>query len=119
MGWQFWKQDRARVQDAPRGQDGPRLQDSVPGRGFALTVEDVFSITGRGTIVTGRVTAGTIRIGDTVLITRAGQQFATSRITGVEAFRKKLIEAHAGDNVGLLLEGIPKDLLLRGDSITN
>lgn len=100
-------------------QDGQRVQDSVPGGRFALTVEDVFSITGRGTVVTGRVTAGTIRIGDQVLITRAGQQFATSRITGVEAFRKVLAEAHAGDNVGLLLEGIPKDLLVRGDTITN
>lgn len=78
----------------------------------------MFSITGRGTVATGRITAGTVQVGDQVMITRAGEQVALSRVTGVEAFRKKLTSASAGDNVGLLLEGIDKSQLLSGDVIS-
>jgi translation elongation factor EF-Tu-like GTPase len=90
----------------------------VPEGAFVMPVEDVFSITGRGTVATGRITAGTIKVGDQVMITRAGQQLLISRVTGVEAFRKRLTEASAGDNVGLLLEGVDKGQLLRGDLIS-
>ena len=122
MGWKFWKneperpQDRAQDLPLDRPQDRPR--DAVPAGAFVMPVEDVFSITGRGTVVTGRITAGTIKVGDQVVITRAGQQLLTSRVTGVEAFRKKLTEASAGENVGLLLEGVDKGQLLRGDLIS-
>jgi translation elongation factor EF-Tu-like GTPase len=131
MGWKFWKREPNPMDPQqllnqahsaqnsfpePRLQDRP--QDGVPAGAFVMTIEDVFSITGRGTVATGRVTAGTIKVGDQVMITRAGQQLLTSRITGVEAFRKKLTEAHAGDNVGLLLEGVTKKDLLSGDVIS-
>lgn len=111
MGWKFWKSE-------PRVQDEVRPQDGVPGETFVMPVEDVFSITGRGTVVTGRITAGTVQVGDQVMITRAGQQVATTRVTGVEAFRKKLTAASAGENVGLLLEGIEKHQVLGGDVIS-
>ncbi len=107
MGWKFWKREPMR-----------RPQDAVPAGAFVLTVEDVFSITGRGTVVTGRITAGTIKVGDQVMITRAGQQLLASRVTGVEAFRKILDQASAGENVGLLLEGVAKDQVLSGDVIS-
>jgi translation elongation factor EF-Tu-like GTPase len=108
MGWKFWKQDR--VQDTVRPQDSTGT--------FVLPVEDVFSITGRGTVVTGRITTGTVSVGDQVLIMRAGQQIAMTRVTGVEAFRKVLTTAGAGENVGLLLEGISREQVLAGDLIS-
>jgi translation elongation factor EF-Tu-like GTPase len=127
MGWKFWKRDpnpmdpqqllnqahaattgRSPVQDVPRPQDGA----------FVLPVEDVFSITGRGTVVTGRITVGTVSVGDQVLIMRAGQQVAMTRVNGVEAFRKMLTTAGAGENVGLLLDGISRDQVLSGDVIS-
>jgi translation elongation factor EF-Tu-like GTPase len=123
MGWKFWKREpnpmdprqllnqahSAALQDAPRPRDAGS---------FALPVEDVFSITGRGTVVTGRITTGTVSEGDQVLIMRAGQQVAMTRVTGVEAFRKVLKTASAGENVGLLLEGIDKSQVLAGDVIS-
>jgi len=123
MSWKFWKKDPNPMdpqvllaQAHSAVQDQPRVQDTVP---FQLPVEDVFSITGRGTVVTGRVSGGVVRTGDQVQIVRNGQPVATSRITGVEAFRKKLTEGHAGDNVGLLLQGIAKDDVHPGDVITH
>jgi translation elongation factor EF-Tu-like GTPase len=111
MGWKFWKQE-------PRVQDSVRPRDVVPTGQFTLPVEDVFSITGRGTVVTGRITAGTVSVDDQVLIMRAGQQVAMTRVTGIEAFRKRLTTAGAGENVGLLLEDIAKDQVLAGDLIS-
>lgn len=95
-----------------------RPQDTVPPGGFQLAVDDVFSITGRGTVVTGRVLAGSIKVGDQVTITRAGQQVGATLIAGVEMFRKKVTEAHAGDNVGLILEGVRRDQVLHGDVLS-
>jgi translation elongation factor EF-Tu-like GTPase len=85
--------------------------------GLRLTVEDVFSITGRGTVVTGRVEAGTVRVGLEVTVVRNGQEVARSKVTGVEMFRKVLDTATVGDNVGLLLAGLNKQQLDRGDLI--
>jgi translation elongation factor EF-Tu-like GTPase len=85
--------------------------------GFRLTVENVFSITGRGTVVTGRVGAGTVRVGLEVTVVRNGQEVARSKVTGVEMFRKVLDSATVGDNVGLLLSGLSKQQLGRGDLI--
>jgi translation elongation factor EF-Tu-like GTPase len=84
---------------------------------FRLTVEDVFSISGRGTVVTGRVEAGTVRVGLEVAVVRNGQEVARSKVTGVEMFRKVLDTATVGDNVGLLLAGLNKQQLDRGDLI--
>ena len=80
---------------------------------FLMPVEDVFSITGRGTVATGRIEAGRVKVGDEVQILGLGAD-KKSVVTGVEMFRKILDEGEAGDNVGLLLRGIDKDEIRRG-----
>ena len=80
---------------------------------FLMPVEDVFSITGRGTVATGRIETGRCKIGDEVQLLGLGEN-KKSTITGVEMFRKILEEGEAGDNVGLLLRGIDKDEVKRG-----
>ena len=81
---------------------------------FLMPVEDVFSITGRGTVGTGRIETGTIHVGDPVDIIGMGAEKLKSTVTGVEMFRKLLDQGEAGDNVGLLLRGIDKDQIRRG-----
>jgi len=81
---------------------------------FLMPIEDVFSITGRGTVATGRIEAGTINTGDAVDIVGMGDEKLTSTVTGVEMFRKILDRGEAGDNVGLLLRGIEKTDIKRG-----
>src|SRR5699024_1258088 len=88
----------------------PRLTD-LP---FLMPVEDVFSITGRGTVATGRVERGVVNTGDPVEILCMGAENLKSTITGVEMFRKILDHGEAGDNVGLLLRGIEKTDIRRG-----
>ena len=80
---------------------------------FLMPVEDVFTITGRGTVATGRVEQGRIKVGDEVELVGFGAEKKTV-VTGVEMFRKLLDEAQAGDNVGLLLRGVDKDEVARG-----
>jgi elongation factor Tu len=75
---------------------------------FLMPVEDVFSITGRGTVATGRIETGTIHTGDEVQIIGLGAEKMKSVVTGVEMFRKILDDGQAGDNVGLLLRGVKK-----------
>ena len=81
---------------------------------FLMPVEDVFSITGRGTVATGRIETGVAKTGDPVEIIGMGAEKLTSVITGVEMFRKILDRGEAGDNVGLLLRGIDKKEIKRG-----
>ena len=81
---------------------------------FLMPIEDVFSITGRGTVATGRIEAGVINTGDPVDIVGMGDEKLTSTITGVEMFRKILDRGEAGDDVGLLLRGIEKTDIKRG-----
>jgi elongation factor Tu len=81
---------------------------------FLMPVEDVFSITGRGTVATGRIERGVIKTGDPVQILGMGAENLTSTITGVEMFRKILDRGEAGDNTGLLLRGIEKTDICRG-----
>ena len=81
---------------------------------FLMPIEDVFSITGRGTVATGRIEAGVINTGDAVDIVGMGEEKLTSTVTGVEMFRKILDRGEAGDNVGLLLRGIEKTDIRRG-----
>ena len=83
---------------------------------FMMSVEDVFSITGRGTVATGRIERGKIHVGDEVEIIGLGDTKKTT-VTGVEMFRKLLDEGQAGDNVGLLLRGIEKNQVQRGQVI--
>ena len=81
---------------------------------FLMPIEDVFSITGRGTVATGRIETGIIHTSDPVDIIGMGAEKLKSVVTGVEMFRKILDEGEAGDNVGLLLRGIDKDEIRRG-----
>ena len=81
---------------------------------FLMPVEDVFSITGRGTVATGRIERGVVKTGEGVDIIGMGAENMKSTITGVEMFRKILDRGEAGDNVGLLLRGIEKDDIRRG-----
>ncbi len=81
---------------------------------FLMPIEDVFSITGRGTVATGRIETGVINSGDAVDIIGMGAEKLKSTVTGVEMFRKILDRGEAGDNTGLLLRGIDKDQIRRG-----
>jgi elongation factor Tu len=81
---------------------------------FLMPVEDVFTITGRGTVATGRIETGVANTGDPVEIIGMGADKLTSTVTGVEMFRKILDRGEAGDNVGLLLRGIDKSAIRRG-----
>ena len=92
------------IEQPPRDTDKP----------FLMPIEDVFSITGRGTVATGRIESGVINTGDPVDIVGMGDEKLTSTITGVEMFRKILDRGEAGDNVGLLLRGIEKTDIKRG-----
>ena len=96
------------IQEPERDRDKP----------FLMPVEDVFSITGRGTVATGRVETGVIKVGDEVQILGLGED-KKSVVTGVEMFRKLLDQGEAGDNVGLLLRGIDKNEVRRGMVITH
>ena len=81
---------------------------------FLMPVEDVFSITGRGTVATGRVERGIVKVGDNVEIVGLSEEARTVVVTGVEMFRKLLDEAQAGDNIGALLRGVQRDEIERG-----
>jgi elongation factor Tu len=81
---------------------------------FLMPVEDVFTITGRGTVATGRVERGTVKVGDTAEIVGLQEQAKATVVTGVEMFRKILDQAMAGDNIGALLRGIDRKDIERG-----
>jgi elongation factor Tu len=97
--------------------------DSIPepvrevDKPFLMPVEDVFSITGRGTVVTGRIERGTIHTGETVDIVGIKEKAQSTTVTGVEMFRKILDDGQAGDNVGLLLRGIKREEVERGQVV--
>jgi len=90
------------------------LPERLVDKDFLMPVEDVFSITGRGTVATGRIERGVINSGDPVDILGMGAENLKSTVTGVEMFRKILDRGEAGDNTGLLLRGIDKDQIRRG-----
>jgi len=81
---------------------------------FLMPVEDVFSITGRGTVATGKIETGIIKVGEEIEIVGMGEEPQKSTVTGVEMFRKLLDRGEAGDNVGILLRGIDKEKIKRG-----
>jgi elongation factor Tu len=95
------------------------LPERAVDKPFLMPVEDVFSITGRGTVATGRIETGVVKTGEAVSIIGLGAEKLSSTVTGVEMFRKILDEGQAGDNVGLLLRGIDKDEIKRGMVITH
>ena len=79
-----------------------------------MPIEDVFSITGRGTVGTGRIERGIVKVGDSVELVGMVEQVRTVTVTGVEMFRKLLDQGQAGDNVGILLRGVERDDVERG-----
>jgi elongation factor Tu len=81
---------------------------------FLMPIEDIFTITGRGTVVTGRVERGIVKVGEEIEIVGMQEAVKKSVVTGVEMFRKLLDEGRAGDNIGALLRGIDKDEVERG-----
>lgn len=89
----------------------PQRQIDKP---FLMPVEDVFSITGRGTVATGRVERGTIKVGESVEIVGLTEESRTVVVTGLEMFKKLLDEAQAGDNIGVLLRGVQRNEIERG-----
>lgn len=94
--------------------DEPVREIDLP---FKMSVEDVFSISGRGTVATGRIDKGKIKVGEEVEILGMGEASQKSVVTGVEMFNKQMEEAQAGDNVGLLLRGVDKDRIQRGQTL--
>ena len=96
------------IQEPPRDMDKP----------FLMPIEDVFSITGRGTVATGRVERGQVRVGDEVEIVGIEEETSKTTVTGVEMFRKLLDYAEAGDNVGTLLRGVTRDQIQRGQVLS-
>jgi translation elongation factor EF-Tu-like GTPase len=88
------------------------------GAGFRLTVQDVFGITGRGTVVTGRVESGTLRVGDSLRLARADGSARDVTVSGIEMFRKVADTATVGDNVGLLLAELARDDVGSGDVLS-
>ncbi len=89
----------------------PERQTDKP---FMMPVEDVFSITGRGTVATGRVERGQVKVGDVIDIVGIAEETAQTTVTGVEMFRKLLDYAEAGDNIGALLRGVSREDIQRG-----
>ncbi len=94
----------------------PKRDNEKP---FLMPVEDIFSITGRGTVATGRIETGVVKTGDEIQIVGLGEEPKKSVVTGVEMFRKILDRGEAGDNVGLLLRGIDKKEIKRGQVIAH
>ena len=86
---------------------------------FLMPIEDIFSITGRGTVATGRIETGVVKVNDPVEIIGLGEEPRRSVVTGVEMFRKLLDQGEAGDNVGLLLRGVDKKEVKRGQVIAH
>jgi elongation factor Tu len=84
---------------------------------FLMPVEDVFTITGRGTVATGRVERGVVKVGDQVEIVGLAEETRTTTVTGVEMFRKLLDQAEAGDNIGALLRGVERKDIERGQCL--
>ena len=93
------------------------LPERLVDKDFLMPIEDIFSITGRGTVVTGRIESGTIHVNDPVELVGFGDEPRQSVVTGVEMFRKLLPQGEAGDNVGLLLRGVDKKEVKRGEVV--
>lgn len=119
-GVAFWNRKKSEAElSLERLQSGTAAtpEPAAPAGPFSMTIEDVFAITGRGTVVTGRVSSGMVRVGMPVTVNHEPQPIATT-VTGVEQFRKKTDQAVAGDNVGLLLDGVGRDDVARGDVVS-
>jgi len=120
---------RGNALGAYNGEEGPRksikelmtaLDEHIPlperdvDKPFLMSIEDVFSIKGRGTVATGRIERGTVKVGEALEIVGLSEEISHTVCTGVEMFQKTLDQGLAGDNVGLLLRGVDKDAIERG-----
>ena len=109
------KEDEQKIRDLMKAVDDyiptPQRDTDKP---FLMPVEDVFTITGRGTVATGRVERGTVKVGDAAEIVGLQDKPTETVVTGVEMFRKTLDQAMAGDNIGTLLRGIDRKDIVRG-----
>ncbi|MGC5165227.1 EF-Tu/IF-2/RF-3 family GTPase [Luteimicrobium sp. DT211] len=103
--------------EAPAATGSAPEDDAPVVEPFTLAVEDVFSITGRGTVATGTVATGTVRRDETVEIVRDGVVVATTAVTGIETLRRQVDSASAGASVGLLLKGVARDQIARDDLV--
>ncbi len=107
------------IPDAPIQQipDTPNPEQPIntSGEAFHMTVEAVFTITGKGTVVTGRVDSGEVRVGQTININGS----RPTKVLGIEMFRNTLNYAKAGDNCGILLEGVNREEIHMGDQLSN
>jgi translation elongation factor EF-Tu-like GTPase len=115
----FWRRKKSEAElSLKRLQSGVDAEPEAaePDGPFSMTIEDVFAITGRGTVVTGRVASGVVRVGMPVAVTTASGRL-TSTVTAIEQFRKKTDTAGTGENVGLLLDGVTRDDVARGDTV--
>jgi len=90
---------------------------AATGGPFRMVVEDVFTITGRGTVATGTVETGSVSVGDTLSI-QTGSAMLNSTVSGLEVFRKRITVAHAGENIGLVLDGVARDDVQRGSVLS-
>lgn len=121
MGWLSRRRDRPQdpqqVIDQLAAAKAASDDTSATAGDFAMTVEDVFSITGRGTVVTGRVASGELFVDQDVTHLRGGVAVRTVRVTGIEMFRKMVDVARPGDNVGVLLAGIGRHDIATGDQL--
>ena len=115
----FGKKDSGSVDQQLRNEAAMQHQEAITNENvngsFQMTVEDVFTIAGRGTVVTGRITSGKIGINESVVSRTSGQRYM---VAGIEMFRKSLDYAQAGDNVGLLLRDANRDSISKGDILT-
>ncbi|MCW2795569.1 MAG: tuf [Nocardioides sp.] len=120
MKWP-WKRDSTaeRDVDALLGEANLASPPAGPAGPFRMTVEDVFVISGRGTVATGKIEVGSVTVGQQVRVVRAGAELGTTAVTGVEMFRKKLDTASAGDNVGLLVAGDVGESVKPGDVLAS
>ena len=110
-----YHRDRSRDEELYGSYEGGAVNGYGASEPFRITVEDVFSITGRGTVVTGRVESGTVTVGDIVRLKRTDGSSRDVAVTGIEMFRKMTNTAKQGDNAGLLLRDVGRNGVGRGD----
>ncbi|QIG44037.1 hypothetical protein G5V58_15745 [Nocardioides anomalus] len=115
MGW--WPFGRGRTSDQDVDVLLARADAASPTGSFRMPVADVFTITGRGTVVTGRVESGRLEVGQRVQIVRDGLPQTATEVTGIEKFRAVVEAATAGEQVGLLLRGVDRADVERGDVV--
>jgi len=115
--WPFGRKDTGDTEDKSVDRLLAEANAASPTGRFTMSVEDVFMITGRGVVVTGRVTTGTATIGQSVSVVRNGGVVATTKINAIEKFRAVTDSAGVGENVGLLLDAMSRDQVMSGDLI--